>query len=161
MEVESTVNNFLAGRAPDAYEKIMKAAQLANSRSKEDAALLLTSVRRAMSAVADYFYPPRDGDVICSDGKVRKMGHEQYMNRLHEYCMALVGSSTSDNMLEAEVSHLAAFARRLNDVASKGVHAAVTPQEARQGLIGFYMFLSNMVMRIEKLPPENVSEIDA
>ena len=131
----------------------MKAAQLANSRDPEDAALLLTSLRRAINAVADYFYPPRDGDVVCRDGKSRKMGRDQYMNRLQEYCAGLIGSSTADNLLDAELGYFAAFGHRLNDIASKGVHASVTPQEARQGLIGFYFFLSNLITRIDKHTP--------
>jgi len=158
VEVQSSVNNFLAGRSSETYEKLMKAAQLANSRDPEDSALLLTSLRRAINAVADYFYPPRDGEVVCRDGKSRKMGHDQYMNRLQEYCAGLIGSSTADSLLEAELGYLAAFGRRLNDIASKGVHSSVTAQEARQGLIGFYMFLSNLITRIEKQAPNQAVE---
>lgn len=148
-DVQSIVNNYFSGRSQDTYIKLMKAAELVNSSNPEDAALLLTSVRRAISAVADFFYPSRQGDVVCRDGVTRKMGNEQYMNRLQEYCMGLIGSSTSDELLAAELAHLATFARRLNDVASKGVHAEVEPREAKQGLIGLYMFLSNVITRLE------------
>ena len=51
--------------------------------------------------------------------------------------------------MRAEVALLATFFRRLNDVASKGVHANVTAQEAKQGLVGLYMFLYNVIGRLQ------------
>jgi hypothetical protein len=44
--------------------------------------------------------------------------------------------------MRAEVALLATFFRRLNDVASKGVHANVTAQEV-------YMFLYNVIGRLQ------------
>lgn len=41
------------------------------------------------------------------------------------------------------------FARKLNDIASKGVHAEVTSGEAKQGLVGLYLFLSNIIEKME------------
>jgi hypothetical protein len=54
------------------------------------------------------------------------------------------------------LDHLAVFLRRLNDVASKGVHAQVSALEAaRQGLVGVYMFLSNVIAKLSA-PAVNV-----
>jgi hypothetical protein len=86
--------------------------------------------------------------VTCSDGKVRDLGDEQYLNRLHEFCIQQFDSSSSTTLLRSEFEHLAAFVRRLNDVASKGVHAQVSAPEARQGLVGVYMFLSNVIAKL-------------
>jgi hypothetical protein len=49
--------------------------------------------------------------------------------------------------LKAEVDYLSVFARRLNDLASKGAHAEVTSEEAKQGLLGLYMYLFNVTAR--------------
>jgi hypothetical protein len=49
---------------------------------------------------------------------------------------------------------LVVFARRLNAMASKGVHAEVTLSEARQGFLGLYMFLYNLCQRLDAERPE-------
>ena len=43
------------------------------------------------------------------------------------------------------------FVRRLNDVASKGVHTDVSHEEAKQGLIGLYMFPDDMPYSFSQL----------
>ena len=80
--------------------------------------------------------------------KVRTLGDDQYLNRLEELCNTLPASSSSE-LLKAEVAYLSAFARRLNDIASKGVHAEATTAEAKQGLLGLDMFTSNLISRVE------------
>ncbi len=149
-DVQNTVNNFFATHSDEAYGRLQKASSLVNSSNTEDHALLLTSVRRAISAVADYFYPPQKEKVSCSDGIKRLMGTEQYLNRLHEFCKVTFKSSTSNELVNAELDYLIAFGRKLNDIASKGVHSEVSSSEAKQGLIGLYMFLFNIIQKIEK-----------
>jgi hypothetical protein len=51
--------------------------------------------------------------------------------------------------MRAEVDLLSTFFRKLNDIASKGVHANVTAQEAKQGMVGLYMFLYNVIARLQ------------
>lgn len=146
--VQNDVNNFFKVRAEDVYRKLQKAVQLSVSAESEDAALLLTEVRRALKAAADHFYPPVDGKTRCSDGVERALGDEQYMNRLQEFLATEFGHSAGNDLLKVELDHLASYMRRLNDVASKGVHAAVTFAEARQGLVGLYFFLFNINQRL-------------
>ncbi len=155
LEVQREVNNYFNARCDDVYTKLQKAAELADSASSEDHALLLTAVRRAMKAAADYFYPPPDNPVVCSDGKERKLGDDQYLNRLEEFIATSLPAGTSRDILKAELSFLAAFARRLNDISSKGVHADVTGGEAKQGLAGLYMFLYNVISRLQAREPSS------
>lgn len=75
---QNEVNNFFKARSEDVYLKLQKATQLAASKDLEDCALLLTEVRRALKAAADFFYTSAEGMVICADGKERLMGGEQY-----------------------------------------------------------------------------------
>jgi hypothetical protein len=146
--LQRDVHNFYAENCDPAYQSLRKAASLLGSSNAEDHALLLTCVRRAVRAAADYHYPPRAEPVTCSDGKVRDLGDEQYLNRLHELCVQQFDSNSSTSLLRSEFEHLAVFVRRLNDVASKGVHAQVSALEARQGLVGVYMFLSNVIAKL-------------
>lgn len=144
------VHNYFAVRSESAYQRISKAAQLIGSTDSEDHSLLLTEIRRAIKAVADYYYPPVSGPVRCQDGKERELGEEQYLNRLQEFVGRRFPATASNKLLKAELDYLSAFARRLNDVASKGVHTDISAAEARQGLLGLYIFLSNLILKLEE-----------
>ena len=150
VEIQTDVNSFFKARSEDVYTKLQKAAQLVDSNDPEDCSLLLTEVRRAMRSSADFFYPPAQGIVTCSDGQERKLGDDQYLNRLQEYLSTTFSKSSSRELLQAELEHLSVFARRLNNVASKGVHAEAAPEEAKQGLLGLYMFLYNVTSRLQR-----------
>lgn len=146
---QNEVQNYFKTRSEDVYEKLQKANQLVDSTSAEDHSLLLTQVRRAVKAVADFFYPPELHPRKCANGVERTLGDEQYLNRLHEFVYMRFPRSTSTELLRAELEYLLVFARRLNDVASKGVHASVSMSEAKQGFLGVYLFLYNICMRLE------------
>jgi len=146
--VQNEVNNFFKAHSDDVFTKLMKAAELSAACDHEDASLLLTEVRRTMKAVADHLYPPVKGDILCSDGKARSLGDEQYLNRLQEFLATQLPQSTANDLLKVELEHIVTFFRRLNDMASKGVHASATLAEARQGLVGLYFFLYNLSQRL-------------
>ena len=148
-QVQTDVNNYFKVRSEDVYAKLQKAAQLVGSDDAEDRSALLTVVRRAMAATADYFYPAQSARVVCSDGVERDLGEQQFLNRLDEYLARQFGRSSSTDLMRAEVDLLSTFFRRLNDIASKGVHANVTAQEAKQGMVGLYMFLYNVIARLQ------------
>lgn len=148
--VQNDVNNYFKARDIDVFQKIQKASILAGSGDSEDAALVLTEVRRALKAAADYFYPAQEGAVVCSDGTERVLGEDRYLNRLSEYLANWIPASTARELAVAELALLDAFMRRLNDLASKGVHATVTQVEARQGLVAMFMFLSTITQRAPK-----------
>jgi hypothetical protein len=145
---QNEVNNFFKARSEGVFNRLQKAAQLATSDDPENSALLLTEVRRALKGAADYFYPPVAEKVVCADGVARLLGAEQYLNRLHQFLAERVGRSTSKELLQAELDYLTSFLRRLNDMASKGVHTDVTLAEAKQGLIGLYLFLFNLCQHL-------------
>lgn len=148
--VQNEVNNYFKARSDDVFLKLQKAAQLAASGDAEDFSLLLTEVRRVLKASADYFYPPVAGRVVCADGKERELGDEQHLNRLNEFVAMNLSRSTSRELLSAELEHLTTFFRRLNDLASKGVHGPVTLAEAKQGLVGLYFFLFNVCQHLSR-----------
>jgi hypothetical protein len=148
--VQNEVNNYFKARSDDVFLKLQKAAQLAASSELEDFSLLLTEVRRALKASADYFYPAVSGKILCADGKERDLGDEQYLNRLNEFVARRLSRSTSQELIAAELDHLTTFFRRLNEMASKGVHGPVTLLESKQGLVGLYFFLFNVCQHLPK-----------
>jgi hypothetical protein len=149
VEVQAEVNNYFRDRSNEIYVKLTKAAQLVASRDSEDSSLLLTEVRRSLKSVADHFFPAMDGPVQCADGKQRALGEEQYMNRLQEFITRTLSRSTAKDLLREELDQLSLFSRRLNDIASKGVHAEVKLAESKQGLIGLYFFLFNLIQHLQ------------
>ena len=148
--IQNDVHNYFAACSESAYQRIVKAAQLVGSTDSEDHSLLLTEIRRAIQTVADYYYPPVTGLVKCQDGKERKLGKDEYLNRLQEFVRQKFPATASNKLLQAELDYLSAFARRLSEVASKGVHNDVSAAEARQGLLGLYIFLSNLILKLEE-----------
>jgi hypothetical protein len=132
---------------------------LLGSTNAEDHALLLTSIRRAVKAAADYHFPAQDVPVACADGKSRVLDDAKYLNRLHEFCQREFRSGSSDELVRAEFDYLSVFLHRLNDVASKGVHAQVTALEARQGLFGVYLFLSNLIAKLTAPQPNTTPSL--
>jgi hypothetical protein len=148
-QTQTEVNNYFKAHSDDVYTKLQKASQLIDSDEAEDCSLLLTQVRRAIKSAADFFYAPVAEPVKCADGKERSLGDDQYLNRLHEFLATRFTKSTYRDLLQAEFELLATFARRLNEMASKGVHADVSPAEAKQGLLGLYMLLCNVIHRLD------------
>jgi hypothetical protein len=149
-KVQTEVNNYFKGRSEDVYLKLQKAANLTDSDDPENYSLLLTQVRRSLKAVADHFYPPAAQPVTCSDGNERALGDDKYLNRLHEFLSKTFPSGSSTDLLLAELEVLIAFVRKLNDISSKGVHASVSGEEAKQGLLGLYLFSYNVISRLQK-----------
>ena len=156
-EAQNTVNNYFKAESEDVFMKLRKASELALSADTEDAALLLTEVRRTLKAVADHFYPPQKSKTLGYDGIERSMGEEQYLNRLQQYLSQRLKRDTAQELLLAELGSLSAFLRRLNEMASKGVHANATLAEAKQGLIGLYFFLFNLCQQLVLSEPEGTT----
>jgi hypothetical protein len=145
-EVQREVNNYFKARSQDVHLKLQRAAQLVDSNHPEDFSLLLTSVRRAIKAVADHFLPSMSEPKVCSDGTTRLLGDEQYLNRLKEFLATGLPSGVSTKLLNAEFD---VFASRLNALSSKGVHGEATEAEAKQGLVGLYLLLYNIVIKLQ------------
>lgn len=154
MRVQNEVNTYFLSRSEDTYQKLIKATDLLGGTNTEDNALLLTSIRRAIHSAADYFYPPVNSEVVCVDGKKRRMGNDQYLNRLHEFVLKSFDKSTSTELVKSELDHLMVFARKINEIASKGVHSEVSESEAKQGLLGLYLFLANLIEKLEYETPK-------
>ena len=147
-QAQNEVQNYFKDRSEDVYDKLQKANQLINSSSAEDLSLLLTQIRRSLKSVADYFMPAESSPRVCADGITRTLGDEQYINRLHEFVYTTFPRSTSTELVRAELEYLLVFAKKLNDISSKGVHASVTEAEAKQGFLGIYLFLFNIINKI-------------
>jgi hypothetical protein len=146
-DAQHYVNNYFKAHSEEVYAKLQKSAELIQSSNVEDQSLLLTEVRRSIKAAADYFLSLRESN--GSSSKAEQVQQDDYLNRLEEFLGRRFRKSSSRELLKAEWQYLSSFVRRLNDLASKGVHVDVSRAEAQQGLLGLYLFLYNICLRLD------------
>lgn len=138
--IRDRVDNILLDVCPEAVEKFMSAYERLGSQSTEDWSLALTACRRVIKAVADSIFPPVDES---RDG--RKLGEEQYINRLWAFLDDHLEASSDKDLAKAHVNYLGSFLQRLNEKASKGVHASVGYEEAVRAVLYTYLTLGDIL----------------
>jgi vacuolar-type H+-ATPase subunit H len=81
-EARNIVDIFVRSHCPKAAEKLIAINERMQEDSLESRTAALTSCRRLLITVADSVFPPRDDEWEDPSGKMRKVGAEQYKNRL-------------------------------------------------------------------------------
>lgn len=138
--IRERVDDLLLDICPEAIEKFMTAYERLGSSSSEDWSLALTATRRVIKAVADTLFPPRK----TKPGE-RKLGEEQYINRLWAFLDENLEHGSDKDLAKAHVDYLGSFLQRLNEKASKGVHAKVTYEEAVRSVLYTYLTLGDVL----------------
>ena len=144
------VDTFVRSHCPQAAEKLIAINERMAENSSESRTAALTSCRRLLVAVADSLFPSRDEEWLDGKGKARKVGTEQYKNRLLAYLAESNQSQSSNEIIESELEHLAARLDAINDKACKGVHVDVSDQEARLAVIHTYLFIGEIAQHSHK-----------
>lgn len=91
--------------------------------------------------IADSVFPAQKDEWKDRNGKSRKVGVDQYKNRLLAYLADLGESSGTYTLLETELNHLASRLDIIYEKTCKGVHVDVTQEEARLSVIHTYLFI--------------------
>lgn len=141
------VEGRLAVICPEALEQLRSAHVRAAEDTPEARSHSLTSCRRALKSLADRLYPARKEPVRGTDGKERILDDSKFVNRLWQFIADSAANSTSGQLLQGEVEQLGATVERLNELASKGVHAEVTAFDVNACLASLYS-LSGAVIRL-------------
>ena len=147
--IRDRVDNLLLDICPEAIEQFMKAYERLSGGQAEDWSLALTSCRRIIKAVADVIYPPKDGKVAG-----RKVGDQQYINRIWAFLDENMASSSDKNLAKAHIDYLGSFIEELNTKTSKGVHSTVNHEEAVRTVLYTYLTLGDIL----DFTPESVSK---
>ncbi|MBI3911093.1 MAG: helix-hairpin-helix domain-containing protein [Armatimonadetes bacterium] len=137
--IRERVDGLLLDICPQAVKQFMSAYHALGSGSSEDWSLALTACRRVIKSVADALFPP----VAARDG--RALGEEQYINRLWAFLDDNVPAGSDKLLAKAHVDYLGSFLQRLNEKASKGVHEAVTYEEAVRAVLYTYLTLGDIL----------------
>jgi hypothetical protein len=138
------VDTFVRSTWPQASEQLLGVAERMREQDAESLSNALTSCRRVLKTVADVVFPPRSAPYTDGAGKTRKVGEEEYVNRLLAFLETRARSKSSANIVDSNVTHLAARLVTVNDKASKGVHTDVSLSEARLCVIHTYLFLAEV-----------------
>ena len=111
------VESFLSKIAPQVLDQFTAAYRRAREDDAESKTHALTTCRRILESVADVVYPPRAEPVVDSSGKTRKVGTENYVNRLWMFASESMSGSTQSKLLLATLGD---FGARIDTVYSHG-----------------------------------------
>ncbi len=137
------VDAFVRAHCPKAAEQLIAINERMADKSPESRTAALTTCRRLLMTVADSLFPPKEGWTDGS-GKKRKVGPEQYKNRLLAYLEEANRNRGSQEVVVSGLEHLAARLDAIYEKTCKGVHVDVTEQEARLAVIHTYLFIGEI-----------------
>jgi hypothetical protein len=138
------VDTFIRSHCPKAAEKIVAINERMSDGSVESLSAALTSCRRLLMDVADSVFPARVEEWKDRKGRGRKVGIDQYKNRILAYLADLGESEGSYGLLESELEHLASRLDVIYEKTCKGVHIDVSLEEARLAVIHTYLFIGEI-----------------
>jgi hypothetical protein len=140
----SEIDNFVRAHCPKAAEKLVAINERIAEDSSESRSSALTTCRRLLMTVADSLFPAQDEDWKDKSEKMRKVGTEQYKNRLLAYMSEHSASGSDAAILESELELIAAKLDAVYEKTCKGVHVEVGEQEAKLAVISTYILLGEI-----------------
>lgn len=148
--IRKNTDASLAELIPEAVKKFVSVYSNIQSTNKEDLSNAVHSCRRILKAVADKLYPPNPNGMseIKIDGKLIKVGPENYINRLMIY---IQNKSDSQRFKEVVGSHLNYIGDRLDSLYSastKGSHVEISSIEEAERYIIFTYLLIGDILRL-------------
>lgn len=143
-QAREDVDAFIRAKCPEAAEKVVAINERMREEEAESRAAALTSCRRLLMSVADAIFPASEDSYIDGKGKTRKVGQEQYKNRIVAFLEKKLQSESTATILSSEIEHLAARLDAVYEKACKGVHDTVTVEEARLAVIQTYLMIAEI-----------------
>ena len=153
-DAREKVDVFIRVNCPKAAEQLIAINERMQENLPESRSAALTSCRRLLMTVADSIFPPQSEDWKDSKGKMRKVGTEEYKNRLLAFADNRTGSNSSNSILASEIEHLSARLDAVYEKVSKGVHTEVSPDEARLAVIQTYLFIGEIARLTKESSPK-------
>jgi hypothetical protein len=144
-QVYDRINLLLNEYAPDAAVNFVAAQERATAGDEEAISHALTSCRRMIKSLADALYPATGEEIVGSDGLSRKMTDDAYKNRLLKYVQDKVGRHKSGAVLQAVIGDLGNRLSALDALASKGVHANPSLEEANTCVLQTYLLAGDLL----------------
>jgi hypothetical protein len=140
----NSADAFVRAHCPKAVEQLVAINERMLEKKAESRAEALTSCRRVLLTLADSLFPAQKEDWSDSTGKPRKVGQEQYKNRILAYLDQRQQSEGSQDIIVSGLEHLAARLDAVYSKTSKGVHLEVSEEEARLAVIHVYLLIAEV-----------------
>jgi hypothetical protein len=141
------VESFLSQISPRVLEQFTAAYRRAREDDAESKTHALTTCRRILESVADVVFPPQAEPAVDSTGKPRKVGAENYVNRLWMFLDAFMSASTHSELLLATLQDFGSRIDKVYSLANKGVHSEVAQAEVDTCVMQTYL-LAGEILRI-------------
>lgn len=143
-QAREDVDAFIRAKCPEAAEKVLAINERMREDDAESRSAALTSCRRLLMSLADAIFPASEDSYVDGKGKARKVGQEQYKNRIVAFLEQRLQSGSTAVILNSEIEHLAARLDAVYEKACKGVHDNVTLEEARLAVIQTYLIIAEI-----------------
>lgn len=143
-QAREDVDTFIRSKCTEAAEKVVAINERMREDNIESRSTALTSCRRLLMSVADAIFSPSEDSYVDGKGKARKVGQEQYKNRIVACLEQKLQSGSTAAILSSEIEHLAARLDAVYEKACKGVHDNVTIEEARLAVIQTYLMIAEI-----------------
>ncbi|MCP4349844.1 MAG: helix-hairpin-helix domain-containing protein [Desulfobacterales bacterium] len=138
--MKEQVDDKLLDLNPELAERLMIAFKSVSSENIEEWSHALTSCRRLIEGLADELFPPIENEV-----KGRKLGKNQYINRLWAFMDQAIESDSNKALAKAHVDFLGSYIEKIQKINNKGVHAALTKMEAVKTVFHTYLMLADLL----------------
>jgi len=141
------VESFLPQISPRVLEQFTAAYRRAREDDAESKTHALATCCRILESVADVVFPPQAGPAVDSTGKSRKVGAENYVNRLWMFVADSMSGSTHSKLLLATLQDFGSRIDTVYSLTNKGVHSDVAQAEVDTCVMQTYL-LTGEILRI-------------
>jgi hypothetical protein len=97
-------------------------------------------------------YPPRAEPAVDSSGKTRKVGSENYINRLWMFVDASMSGSTHSRLLLATLQDFGSRIDTAYSLTNRGVHDDVVQAEVDTCVMQTYLLVGEIIRIFEESP---------
>lgn len=139
-ENKKIVDSKLIEICPDAVEKFASAYERLKENTPESLAQGVLTCRRILKDFADAIYPPKNILV-----KGRKVGEEEYINRLWAFTSEKIEHGTNGDLIKSEVEYIGNRIDTLYVLTCKGTHSTITKDEAERAIIRTYLLIGDLI----------------
>lgn len=147
--VRIIVDKFIQKNCPKSVEQLTSIFDRARERTEESYSQALVSCRRILMSVADSIFPAQDENYIDLRGNSRKVGQEEYKNRLMAFLEQHTISGSTKEIYDSQINHLAARLDAVYEKSCKGVHNNICESEAMLAIVHTYLFIAEIGRVIE------------
>ncbi|MBD2691540.1 ComEA family DNA-binding protein [Anabaena catenula] len=143
--LKEEVDDKLLDLNPELAEKLMIAFKSVSSDNPEEWSHALTSCRRLIEGLADELFPSIDNDI-----NGRKLGQQQYINRLWAFMDKAIESESNRELAKTHIDFLGSYLQKTHKLTNKGVHTSITKIEAVKTVFHTYLLIADILGYLDK-----------